>query len=277
MFQPLTWSGRPGRWLMITAIFEIVLAGVFFVIGFMNDILRGGFYLTAAILAGVGVLLFLWGRRMQSGYQEAQRLKTQGRPGQARIVGLRQTGMYLNEQPQVELTLEVTTAMQGPYQVVVKEWVPLIMLGRLSSGMPLPVKVDPMNPNNLVIEWESSMGAPMAGGMAPGMPTTPPPEADTSHYDPAAREAEKARLLASGIAGTATVVSANPTGESDTEGRPVYDLVLTIQVPGQAPMQGPARTGVPKERIDQLEPGDSVPLKVDPSNPTVMTIDWDSA
>jgi hypothetical protein len=194
MFQPVTWSSRPGTWLYVTAILELVLAGVFAVVGFLNETLRFGFYPTAAILGGLAFLVLLWARRMRRGYQEAQRLKAHGLPGQARIVGMRQTGAYLNEQPQIELNLEVTTSMQGPYPVVVKEWVPLMLLGRLSSGMPLPVKVDPANPQNLVIEWESSMSAP--GGMGVGM--TLPAQADTSQYAPAAREAEKARFLATG-------------------------------------------------------------------------------
>jgi hypothetical protein len=270
MFQPVTWSSRPGTWLYVTSIFELVLAGVFAVVGFLNETLRFGFYLTAAILRGLASLVLLWARRMRRGYQEAQRLKAQGLPGQARIVGMRQTGAYLNEQPQIELNLEVTTSMQGPYPVVVKEWVPLMLLGRLSSGMPLPVKVDPANPQNLVIEWESSMSAP--GGMV-----TQPAQADTSQYAPAAREAEKAGIVATGVAGRATVVSAAATGLVDSEGRPVYDLVLTIEVPGRSPVQGPARTGIPVDRVTQLEPGDTVPLKVDPANPSVMTVDWDSA
>jgi hypothetical protein len=99
MFQPMTYSSRPATWLYITAIFELVLAGVFAVIGFFNEVIRFGFYLTAAILGGLSILLLLWARRMRSGYQEAQRLKAQGIPGQARIVGMRQTGMYMNEQP----------------------------------------------------------------------------------------------------------------------------------------------------------------------------------
>jgi hypothetical protein len=274
MFQPVTWSSSPGRWMYAIAIFELVLAGIFAVLGFMNETVRFGFYLTATILGGLCIPLLLWARRMRRGYQEAQRLKSQGLPGQARILGMRQTGEYMNEQPQIEMNLEVTTSMQGPYQVLVKQWVPLMLLGRLSSGVPLPVKVDPVNPQNLVIEWESSMNAPGVGMGA--MPTTLPPQADTSQYAPAARDAEKARLLATGVAGRATVVSAAATGEVDSEGRPVYDLVLAIEVPGQAPMQGPARTGIPPERVEQLEPGDSVPLKVDPANPSVMTVDWDS-
>lgn len=104
---PMTWSGRSGRWLVITASFEFVLAGVFLVLGTLNPILRFGFYLTAAILAVVAVGLLFWGRKWQRAYAEAQRIKAQGVPGRATIVGMRQTGVHVNEQPQVELRLQV--------------------------------------------------------------------------------------------------------------------------------------------------------------------------
>lgn len=276
MFSPITWSGRAYKWLYFTAILELALAAVFLVVGRNNDILRGSFTVTAAILGITGFGLFLWGRRWAKGYKDAQRLRTSGVLGQATIQGMRQTGVYLNEQPQIELNLQVQTQMHGPYQVTVREYVPLMLLGTLSSGRPLPVKVDPADPRKLVIEWESAMsgGMPM-GGMAPGVPVTPPPSADTTQYDPQARQAEKERLLSTGVAGTAKVTSARDTGDTDSEGRPVYDLMLTIEIPGQQPIQGPARTGVPPERISQLEAGDTVAIKSDPANPTVMTIDWE--
>jgi hypothetical protein len=273
----MTWSGRPGRWLTITAIFELVLAGVFLVIGFVNPILRSGFYLTAGILALVAVGLLTWGRKWSKGYAEAQRIKTQGVAGQATITGMRQTGVSVNDQPQMELHLQVEDQMYGSRQITVKEYVPLMMLGALSSGRPLPVKVDPANPNNVVIEWESAMSGVMPMGVGAGMPTgpvTPPPSADSTQYDPQTRQAEKERLLATGISGKATVTSARATGDVDSEGRPVYDLMLTIEIPGRQPMQGPARTGVPADRVDRLEPGDTVAIRADSNNPTVMTIDW---
>ena len=92
---------------------------------------------------------------------------------------------------------------------------------------------------------------------------------------PDTRRAEKERILSTGIAGKATVVSATPTGQTDREGRPIYDFVLNIEVPGRQAIRGPARAGVPPERVDRLEPGDTVPLKVDPNNPRSMAIDWD--
>jgi hypothetical protein len=276
MFAPITWSGRAYKWLYFTAILELALAVLFLVIGLNNDILRGGFTLTAAFLGLTGIGLFLWGRRWAKGYKDAQRLRTSGVPGQATIQGMRQTGVYLNEQPQIELNLQVQTQMHGPYQVTVREYVPLMLLGTLSSGRPLPVKVDPADPQKLVIEWESAMSGGM-GGMTGGMPVTPPPSADTTMYDPQARQAEKERLLATGVAGRATVNSARATGDTDSEGRPVYELMLTIEIPGQQPIQGPARTGVPPDRVSQLEAGDTVAIKSDPANPTAMTIDWESS
>jgi hypothetical protein len=284
---PMTWSGRPGRWLVITAIFELVLAGVFLVLGFLNPIIRFGFYLTAAILGLLSIGLLFWGRRWQRGYAEAQRVKTQGVSGQATIVGMRQTGVYVNEQPQVELQLQVQDQMYGPRQLTVKEYVPLMMLGTQSSGRPLPVKVDPANPNNVVIEWESALGGgmPMAGaptgrslgagqfglGQMQQMPTPPPP------LPRAESDRERKRILAEGIPGTARVLASPPTGQMDDQGRPIHQMTLQIEIQGRQPMMGPALAGVPPERAEQLEVGDSVPVKADPNNPTAAAIDWDDA
>lgn len=268
MFQPMTWSGNPAKWLKITAVLELILAAVFLFLGWRNEIVRSGFYLTAGILGGVAMLLLVWATRMSRGYQEARRLKATGIPGQARITGMRQTGVSLNDQPQVELSLEVSTAMQSGYPVTVKEFVPLMLIGVLGSGAPLPVKVDPMNPENVVIEWEQ------AGG-AMGQPVVQP--GDATQEDPGAREAEKQRLLQVGVPGTAHVVSSAPTGQTDNVGRPVYNLTLRVEVPGREPMQGPALVGIPPERIAHVEAGDTFPIKVDPANPTNMTADWDGA
>jgi hypothetical protein len=283
---PMTWSGRPGRWLVITAIFELILAGVFLVVGLLNPILTFGFVLTAAILGGVAILLLLWGRRWQRGYAEAQRIKSQGVGGQATIVGMRQTGVSVNEQPQIELQLQVQDQMYGSRHVTLKEYVPLMMLGALSSGRPLPVKVDPANPNKVVIEWESAMagGMPIAGapmGQVPDgqfamghmqqLPTSPPP------LPKAEADREKKRILVEGIPGTARILASSATGQADHQGRPIHHMTLQIEIQGRPPIMGPALTGVPPERADQLEVGDSVPVKADPNDPSSIAIDWDNA
>ena len=199
MFQPLTWSGRPARWLYFTAILELVLAGVFAVVGYLDPTLRGGFYLTAAILGGLGSLLFLWARHMLAGYEEAQRLKVQGIPGTARIVGLRQTGMYLNEQP--------------------------------------PGGADARG-------HQQHAGSLSGRGQGVGA-------------------ADHAR-------------AAHQRGPAPGEGRPRQPQQPGDRM-GLQHGRRAQRTGIPPDRIDRLEPGDTVPTRIDPANPAVMTVDWDNA
>ena len=273
MFSAMTWSRRPGWWLVITAIIELVLAGIFLAVGLAVPVLRGGFILTAAILGVLGLALLAWGRRLTRGYEAAQRIKSQGVPGQATIVGMRQTGVYMNEQPQVELQLQVTTEMMAAYPVTLREWVPLMLIGTLTSGRPLPVKVDPSDPQRVVIEWESALGGGMP--MAGAMPTVGGPA--MAGTLPSGGDAMKQHLLANGVPGTARVLSSAPTGQTDAQGRPVFNLMMRVEIEGRPPMQAPALVGVPPEHAEQLEPGDTVPVKADANNPMMMAVDWENA
>lgn len=288
MFTPITWSRSPAKWLYITAVFELVLAGVFLFIGFANPVIKGGFMLTAGILGAVGLGLLVWARKWGRAAAEAERIKVQGVAGTATILGMRQTGVQLNEQPQIELRLQVTTQMHGPYEVTLKEWVPLMLLGTLSSGRPLPVKVDPANPQHVIIEWENAggMGMPVAGmptavpgtlGVVPASTVAGPGQAGyaaAGAIDPADM---KTHLLATGVSGTAKVISSAATGQTDSEGRPVYSMMLEIKVKGHPVMQGPAVVGIPPERAEMLEVGDTVPIKADANNPSMMAVDWENA
>ncbi len=273
MFTPITWSRSPAKWLIITAVIEIVLAAGFLIAGMVIPGVESGFMLTAGILGAVGVGLLFWGQKWRKAAVEADRIRTQGVAGSATITGMRQTGVTLNEQPQIELQLQVSTEMHGAYPVTLKEYVPLMMIGMLSSGRPLPVKVDPANPQRVIIEWENAggMGMPMGAipvsGQMPGVGQ--PPAGDPADV--------KKRLLAEGVAGTAKVLSSVPTGQTDSEGRPMYSMTLQIEVPGHPPMQGPAVVGIPPERAELLEVGDSVPIKADANNPSVMAVDWENA
>jgi hypothetical protein len=288
MFTPITWSRSPARWLYITAVIELVVAGVMLFFGLRNPVISGGFMLSAGILGVVALGLLVWARKWSRAAAEAQRIKMQGVPGTATILGMRQTGVQLNEQPQIELRLQVATQMHGPYEVTLKEWVPLMLLGTLSSGRPLPVKVDPANPQHVIIEWENAggMGMPVAGmpTAVPGMPGVMPTPtvagpgqagyAAAGAMDPADM---KKKLLTTGVSGSAKVISSAPTGQTDAEGRPMYSMMLEIKVKGHPVMQGPAVVGIPPERVEMLEVGDTVPIKADANNPSMMAVDWDNA
>jgi hypothetical protein len=54
------------------------------------------------------------------------------------------------------MNLMVALPGRAPYPVNHREVVPMIMLGRLSNGAPLAVRVDPANPQRVAIDWSTS-------------------------------------------------------------------------------------------------------------------------
>ena len=82
-----------------------------------------------------------------------KQLLTTGLVGRAEIVSASQTSMYVNEQPVVQMQLNVMLPGRPPYQVSHREVVPLLALAMIQPGHSLPVAVDPANANKLAIDW----------------------------------------------------------------------------------------------------------------------------
>lgn len=135
---------------------EILLAGLFLALARALPLVAWTFYPLSAVLGATGVGLGIWGVFWWKRAAYTERILREGVSGQARILSMRETGVYVNRRPQVEFGLEVTTPTHGTYSVTQREAVPLILLGRLSSGVPLPVKVDAANPEAVLIDWESA-------------------------------------------------------------------------------------------------------------------------
>lgn len=164
-------------WLIIIgAIFLIV--GVVVVLTLGNiPFAGGGMLLMGGIFAVVGFALIVIGIIVGRRAAVTDQILATGIAGTAQITGLTQTGMYMNEQPQISMNLMVMLPGQAPYAATHKEFVPLILLGRLTTGQPLAVKVDPANPQKVVVDWQnlgavgmmgSPMGMPMAGMQSMG-------------------------------------------------------------------------------------------------------------
>ena len=82
-----------------------------------------------------------------------KQLLTTGLVGRAEIVSASLTSMYVNDQPVVQMQLNVMVPGHAPYQVSHREVVPLLALAMVQPGHSLPVAVDPANANKLAIDW----------------------------------------------------------------------------------------------------------------------------
>lgn len=88
---------------------------------------------------------------LKAGQAKAERLATEGLVGQATIQALRDTGVQVNNMPQLEFDLQVELEGREPYLVTHRQVVGHAALGQMQPGATVPVRVDPDDQTSLMI------------------------------------------------------------------------------------------------------------------------------
>src|SRR3954452_7202536 len=165
-----------------------LLGGIFLVVGLgliigLGSIpfAGGAMVTTGAIFVVVAIIVIVAGLLVGRSASRTDQILQTGISGSATITGLTQTGVYLNDLPQIRMNLLVQLPGEVPYAATHQEFVPLMLLGRLSSGAPLSVRVDQMDRSKIVVDWQGTgfgapqaqplpIGTPMMAGAQPMMP-----------------------------------------------------------------------------------------------------------
>lgn len=133
-----------GRNLMWVGALELALAGGF---------AWAGQWLTGGILGVVGFVLVLSAWRVAAKTERSDRLLLTGSPATAEITEVDQTGTTVNGNPLLKITMTIYEGDTPIFPLVHKEYVPLFYLDLIQVGARLPVRVDPLDSNNIAIEW----------------------------------------------------------------------------------------------------------------------------
>jgi hypothetical protein len=312
MYRSSTMGRRSGRILVMVAVMELALAaGFWFVLGDMAYA-GDGMRLTATILGITGAVLLVVGLLLMRGAAKKDRISASGVAGTGQIMGVTQTGALINNQPQVELDLLVTIPGRSPYRAKVREIVPLIMLSRLQGT--LPVRVDPTEPEAVVIQWDQpgigsgdgagatafdargvaagagtgdgpgfggpgsstdeTLGQVAAAMAASGSHGAAPVFADASQGGYSVEQL-RAWLRTNGISGTARIDRLDDSGQTVGDER-LFTMTTTVSIPGRpAFTSGPSAAMVPLEKVGRVAVGVALPVKVAPDNQDVQMFEWD--
>jgi len=300
-FSGSTFGNYSRTWLIITGAILLAVGGGMAIM--LNDVpyAGGAMLMTGGILAIVGIGLIVVGLVVGRRAANTAQLLQTGIPGTATITGLTQTGMYLNENPQIQMNLLVQLPGEVPYAATHKEFVPLMLLGRLSSGAPLAVRVDQMDRSKVAVDWSGSTpqmagsasfqaappGAPTAGsqmdeslaqiqaamGGSGGMQVAQPfATVEQGQYT---IEQMRAYLRQNGLQATAHVDKLEDTGKVVGDER-VYNMEMTLNIPGQASEKLPAsRSMVPVIVSHKLFQGMNLPVRYAAENHNFLMIEWD--
>ena len=110
----------------------------------------------ALIIAVISALGFLIPRVVLPYFVKGQTLTRElmqgkGRPAQALILQIRDTGVTLNENPQVEFSLEVRPEGASPYQAQTTALVSRLSVQKYQPGAIISVLYDPSDPSRVAV------------------------------------------------------------------------------------------------------------------------------
>lgn len=84
--------------------------------------------------------------------KRAERLRLHGIRGTAQVLGLRPTGMSVNDVPQMELTLRVQLPDTDPFETKTSMLLPPHLAGQFAPGVTVAVRADPDNHREVILE-----------------------------------------------------------------------------------------------------------------------------
>jgi hypothetical protein len=142
---------NPVGWLLFVFFLG---GGVWFTVA-MPEIWIGQIWVVVSFVMIAG--LWLLGRPAA----KAEKLRREGIRGQASVLEATQTGTQINRQPVLKLRLRISAPGVTPFEVEKREIVPLIALGRLTSGFPVTAYVDRADHSRFALDWS---GAPAPAG-----------------------------------------------------------------------------------------------------------------
>ena len=153
--NPFAWIGIVGG----LAGFGIAIASVLMTTG------SEGLYIAAGMLLLAGGMGFLFYKLIFGPMMLASRLQKTGIPGKALIKEVRDTGVTINNSPQVKLLLEIKNSFGQKYTTTIRTLVSRLQPFIYQPGMTIPVLIDPKDENKMVIytSGERQGSRPVAG------------------------------------------------------------------------------------------------------------------
>lgn len=223
-----------------------------------------GIFITTGILLFIAGFILLFYKIFFAPMLNASRLNKVGLPGKAKVLEVRDTGVTINNNPQVKLILEVKNNFGQTYTTQCRVLVSRINPWAYTPGMELPVKIDPKNEKNVVIDFEAGKQAAMpATGTYSGTFTQPAQNADALKAELENLQQEHDSIRLGGRPARAIVKKYTWLGVYVNGSNPYVELEVEV-LPDSSPAFSASTKGVIAEAsVPKFQPGREIFVKYD--------------
>lgn len=255
-----------GVWIGIIGGIIGLVVGMGAVIGTTGS---AGIYIALGMLLFFGGMFYLFYRLFFKSIINTNRLQKTGLPGKARIVEVRDTGVTINNSPQVKLILEVKNSFGQTYTTQCRVLVSRINPGAYMPGMEIPIKIDPKNEMNVAVDFTGGKSSVTAGVVT---------HSNTFHTAALQDELlkmqqENQAISASGKPAKAIVTKYTWLGTYVNGNNPYVELEVQV-LPELSPAYGAKTRGVIAEAsVAKFQPGCTIHVKYDMYDNTKVVIE----
>lgn len=192
-------------------------------------------------------------------------LKT-GVPARAVIKELHDTGVTVNNAPQIKLLLEVTPQMGMPYLVETKMLISRLQSHAFQPGMELMVKIDPNDKDKVAVDFKG--GAGYSSNATYGGLNQQEAESMLKRINE-----ENMQITAIGESSRAIVTNYKWLGVYVNGNNPFVALDLEVLPGSRRPFKAQAKGVIAEQSVSKFQPGEEIYVKFDPNDTSKVTIE----
>jgi hypothetical protein len=241
------------------------------VVGVGSVLVNGGpegVYIAAGIILLFGGMFYLFYKLFFGPMILASRLRKTGLPGKALIKEVRDTGVTINNSPQVKLLLEIKNSLGQKYTTTVRTLVSRLQPQLYQPGMTIPVLIDPKDDNIVVVDF--------SGGRQSARPTTSLSDSSSQSQlkDELLKDQQRDDAIRiTGKAARAIVKKYTWLGININGNNPYAEIEVEV-LPADAPaFSAKVKGAISEQSVSKYQPGEEIFVKYDAYDLTKVAID----
>jgi hypothetical protein len=229
------------------------------------------------IIVVVGIMSTVFWKVLFGPMVLRNRLDKSGFATNARVVEVSDTGVTVNNAPQVKLLLEITPPNGTTYLVETKQLISRLQTSIYQPGSMIPVLIDLNDKNSVVINYEGSGGSTGAGSTYSSNVVPTGPWAGMGQVDAERKlvdiDAKNKEIFAYGTSSKAIVTKYTWLGIYVNGNNPAAEIEVQV-LPADRPAFGAKTIGVLMESsVPKFQVGEEIFVKYDPNNTSKVTIE----
>jgi hypothetical protein len=206
-----------------------------------------------------------------------RRLEKNGVPATAKILKVSDTGVTVNNSPQVKLLLEVSSPLGGAYMIETKQIISRLQTALFQPGAVLPVIVDPNDKNLITIDYRDNANVTATSGSQDVNNVPVGPWAGIKKQEAESRLWEIDRMnkeiMATGVSAKAIVTKYTWLGIYVNGNNPAAEVELEVMPEDRPAFKGITKGVLMETSVPKFQPGEEILVKYDPVDITKITIE----